>query len=62
MLKVTYKSSFKVKEGRKWVEKGSQWDEVIEQSSQFPTIESMKAGAKLRALALNWQIVKMEVV
>jgi hypothetical protein len=52
MIKVTYKSNYKVKEGRKWVEKTSQWDEVIK----------TEADARLRALALNWQIVKVESV
>jgi hypothetical protein len=52
MLKVTFESSYKVKEGRKWVNKTSQWDEFIKDEED----------AKLRALALNWQIVKMEKV
>ena len=52
MLKVTYKKSYQVKEGRKWITKVSEWDETIK----------TEADAKLRAMALNWEIVKMEVV
>ena len=52
MIKVTFESNYKVKEGRKWVDKTSQWNELIKTESD----------AKLRALALNWQIVKMEKV
>lgn len=52
ILKVTFQSNYKVREGRKWVDKTSQWDELIKTESD----------ARLRALALNWQIVKMEKV
>lgn len=52
MVKVTYRSSYKVKQGRKWVDKVSEWQESIKDES----------SAKLRAMALNWQIVKMEAV
>lgn len=50
MLKVTFKKSYQIKEGRKWVTKTSQWVEGIK----------TEADAKLRAMALNWEIVKME--
>lgn len=50
MLKVTFKSEYKVKENRKWVTKISEWTEEIK----------TEADARLRALALNWQIVKIE--
>ena len=51
-IKVTFKSVYKAKEGRKWVQKES----LI--------VETMSAVAdyKLRALALNWQIVSVEVL
>ena len=52
MFKVTFESNYKVKEGRKWVNKTSQWNEFIKGEKD----------AKLRALVLNWQIVKMEKV
>jgi hypothetical protein len=51
MLKVTFKKQYQVKEGRKWVSKISEWDEFIKN----------EADAKLRAMALNWEIVKMVV-
>lgn len=51
MLKVTYKKTYQVKEGRKMVNKTSQWEEFIK----------TEADAKLRAMALNWEIVKVEV-
>ncbi|MEZ0208842.1 MAG: hypothetical protein ACAH17_01540 [Candidatus Paceibacterota bacterium] len=49
-IKVTFKSVYKAKEGRKWVEKTS----LI--------VETMNATAdyKLRAMALNWQVVSVE--
>ena len=50
MFIVTFKSNYKVKEGRKWVNKTSTWDERIKTEDD----------AKLRAMALNWQIIKME--
>lgn len=46
-LKVTYESKYKVKEGRKWVTKVSQFEEM----------HRSEADARLRALALNWTIV-----
>lgn len=51
-IKVTFKSNYKTKEGRKWVEKTS------------TIVETMDANAdyKLRALALNWQVVSVEAV
>lgn len=52
MLKVTFKKQYKVKEGRKWVLKVSQWDETIKTEDD----------ARLRAMALNWEIVTMEAV
>jgi hypothetical protein len=52
MVQVTYRSAYKVKQGRKTIQKVSEWTE------QAPD----EASAKLRAMALNWQIVKMEVV
>lgn len=51
MLTVTFRSEYKVKQGRKWVSKVSEWTEQIKTESD----------ARLRAMALNWQIVKMEV-
>lgn len=50
MFKVTFKASYKVKQGRKWVSKTSEWVEVIKTESD----------ARLRALALNWEIIKIE--
>lgn len=50
MKTVTFKTYYKVKEGRKWVEKSS---EIVEQVKT-------EADAKLRALALNWIIIKIE--
>lgn len=50
MIKVTYKAEYPVKEGRKWITKTNQWEEVIKTESD----------AKLRALALGWQIVKID--
>lgn len=52
MLKITFESSYKVKEDRKWVKKTSQWDELIKD----------EASARLRALALNWTIIKIEKI
>ena len=49
-IKVTFESNYRVKEGRKWIDKTSQWDEFIKDEKE----------AKLRALALNWRIVKIE--
>lgn len=51
-MKVTYRATYKVKQGRKMVEKVSEWTEEIK----------TEADARLRALALNWQIVKLETV
>lgn len=51
MFKVTFKSTCKVKEGRKWVLKSFEWVEFIKTESD----------AKLRAMALNWQIVRIEI-
>lgn len=50
MIKVTFQSTYKVKEGRKWVEKTSVWSEVVKTESD----------AKLRAMALSWTILSME--
>lgn len=52
MIKVTFRSEYKVKQGRKMVYKISEWTEEIK----------TEADAKLRAMALNWQIVKIEAV
>jgi hypothetical protein len=50
MLKVTFSTQYKVKEKRKWVEKTSYIVENIKDES----------SARLRAMALNWSIVKIE--
>jgi hypothetical protein len=50
MLTVTFKAEYPIKEGRKWVKKASVWTEQIKDAE----------SAKLRAMALNWQIVKIE--
>lgn len=50
MFKVTFKKSYQTKEGRKWVTKTSEWVESIK----------TEADAKLRAMALNWEIVEIE--
>ena len=50
MLKVTFESKCKVKENRRWVMKTFRFEE------QHKT----KSDAQLRALALNWTIVKIE--
>lgn len=52
MLKVTFQSTVKVKQGRKLITK------------TFQNVEEHKteADAKLRAMALNWQIVSIETV
>lgn len=52
MFIVTFEANYKVKEGRKWVNKTSTWDERIKTEDD----------AKLRAMALNWQIIKMEKI
>lgn len=52
MFKVTFKKSYQVKEGRKWVTKVSEWNETIK----------TEADARLRAMALNWEIVKIEPI
>ena len=52
MLNVTFKSTYQVKQGRKMVAKTSEWVEQIQD----------EASARLRAMALNWQIVNIEVV
>lgn len=52
MLKVTYRAQYPVKQGRKMVQKVSEWTEYVK----------TEADAKLRAMALNWEIVKLEVV
>jgi hypothetical protein len=52
MLKVTFQSQYQTKQGRKKVTKISQWEEIIK----------TEADAKLRAMALNWQIIKIEVL
>ena len=52
MFKVTFQSNYKIKESRKWANKTSQWDEIIK----------TEGDARLRALALNWQIIKMEKI
>lgn len=51
MIKVTYSTSYKVKEGRKWITKNSQ---IIE-------IHKSESDARLRGMALNWAISKIEV-
>lgn len=51
MIKVTFGATYRVKEGKRWVEKTSQWVETIDN----------EASAKLRALALNWYIIKIEL-
>lgn len=52
MLKVTFKAVYKVKIGRKYVEKTSTWTEDIKD----------EGSARLRAMALNLEIVSMETV
>ncbi len=52
MLVVTYQAETPVKQGRKWINKTQQWKEII----------ATEDAAKLRALALNWTIVSIEVV
>lgn len=49
MFIVTFKSTYKVKENRKWVMKTSEWNEELKTEND----------ARLRASALNWQIVKI---
>lgn len=50
MLKVTFRKTYQVKDGRKMVSKTSEWTEEIK----------TEADAKLRAMALNWEIVCIE--
>lgn len=52
MLRVTFKASYQVKEGRKWIAKVSEWNELIK----------TETDARLRAMALNWVIVKIETI
>lgn len=49
MFKVIFKTTYKVKEGRVWVQKHSTFEEIVKS----------EADAKLRAMALNWQIVQI---
>lgn len=51
-MKVTYRAEYKVKQGRKWINKISEFTEEVK----------TEADARLRALALNWIIVKIETV
>jgi hypothetical protein len=51
-IKVTFKTNFKIKEGRKWISKSS---EIVE-------IMASDADYRLRALALNWEVVKVEAL
>lgn len=53
MKKVTFKTQCKVKEGRKWVTKEF---EVVEFTS------ADEQSIRLRAMALNWTLVKIEVM
>ena len=50
MYKVTFEASYQVKEGHKWISKVSRWDEIIK----------TEADARLRAMALNWSIIRIE--
>ena len=50
MFKVTFRSEYQVKQGRKWVTKIPEWTENIKSESD----------AKLRAMALNWLIIRIE--
>lgn len=52
MIKVTFRKIYQIKEGRKIITKESQWSENIKNESD----------ARLRAMALGWEIVKMENV
>ena len=49
MFKVTFKSSYQIKEGKKWVTKTSQWEELVKS----------EVDARIRALALSWLIVNI---
>ena len=49
-MKITFKKTYQVKEGRKKVLKTSEWTEEIK----------TLLDAQLRAMALNWEIVKVE--
>ena len=49
---MTFKAVYKVKRGRK----------MIETVSEFMEMHKNESDAKLRAMALNWQIVKIEQV
>lgn len=51
VVKVVFKAECEVKEGRKWVKK----------SFEFTETHKTEADARLRALALNWHIVSVEV-
>lgn len=50
MFKVTFKAECEVKEGRKWVKK----------SFEFEELHKSESDARLRAMALNWLILKVE--
>ncbi|MEM4360297.1 MAG: hypothetical protein QXT45_07175 [Candidatus Bilamarchaeaceae archaeon] len=52
MFRVTFKKTYQVKNGRKLVTKTAQWNETIK----------IEADARLRAMALNWEIVKIEPI
>lgn len=52
MLKVTFETRYKVKQGHKMVEKRST---IVEDHKN-------EADARLRALALNWTVVSVEVL
>ncbi len=51
MKKVTFKSTTKVKQGRKMVQKTF---EIVEYT------EAADSAIQLRAMALNWQLVSIE--
>ena len=50
MFKVTFEKSYQIKKGRKLVTKVSRWEEIIK----------TEADARLRAMALNWSIIRIE--
>lgn len=51
MIKVTFRTFYKVKVKRKWVDKTGEIVEYITGTEQ---------DARIRAMALNWTIVKIE--
>lgn len=52
MLKVTFRGECQVKLLGKWVKRSFRWDELVKD----------EGSARLRARALNWDIVNMEKV